>query len=218
VTEPNRRRQILIGGLQYRLLAIDLCHTLAVVLVFAIGLFGRLAYQLDRSDLSPLERDLAAREFLVLHERVWLPLLLAVGLLILHSIFVSHRIAGPLYQFRRLLRRLSEGDLTVRARLRRKDYLCEEADLFNEVLDSLEAGVLHTREQVLEVCASVAELKDLTRPGSAERFDVALAMLEERTSRLRDMLEPFHTLAEAALAADVAAQPASGEPTVMAGL
>lgn len=49
----------------------------------------------------------------------------------------SHRFAGPLYAIARDLKRLGEGDLTVRVNLRLGDEFQEEAKVLNEAIESI---------------------------------------------------------------------------------
>ena len=148
-TNMQKRKRILIGDLQYRLLAVNLLYFAVILVLFAAILFGPLVWQLGSSSLSPAERDQAATQFLSLHARLWPPLLALLVFLGVHSVYVSHRIAGPLYQFRRLLHAVKDGNLTVRARIRDKDYLDSEAAVINELIDSLkEAQILTERWRV----------------------------------------------------------------------
>ena len=106
-----RRRRIVVDGLQYRLLAINLLYFLVILLILAAFLFTPLVLKLRDGTtlLSAAEQQEVASQFLTLHKRIWPALLITFGLLSVHSILVSHRIAGPLYQFRRILKGLRDG-------------------------------------------------------------------------------------------------------------
>ena len=54
-----------------------------------------------------------ANQFLSLHERVWPAMLVALLLLGFHLVFFSHRIAGPLYRWRRLFSEVGAGNCWV---------------------------------------------------------------------------------------------------------
>lgn len=64
------------------------------------------------------------------------------------SIFVSHKIAGPIYRFEKEAKAIGEGDLTVKFKLRKGDELKELADalekmggaLRNKIKDALESA------------------------------------------------------------------------------
>jgi len=51
-------------------------------------------------------------------------------------LFISHRIAGPVFRLEKTLQALTEGKLTVKAYLRKKDYLKSLAAGLNEMSES----------------------------------------------------------------------------------
>ena len=196
MTPENKRRHILIDRLQYHLLGIHLFYTAIVALVFAALLFGPLIQQLLLSDLEYADRSQASEAFLILHQRIWPPLIIAFVCLTIHSLTVSHRIAGPLYQFRRLFARLRDGDLTVRARLRRRDYLTAEAEIINEMSASLERKLLETQRHGLDLCVGLDGLKkELLRGDEAPSPHMCnvLQLLDDRADRFRRSIVAFKT-------------------------
>ena len=193
---PNQRRRLVIDRLQYHLLAVNLFYTTVVALMFAVLLFAPLIQQLLLPDLSATERGQAAAAFLVLHQRVWPPLIIALVCLAVHSLVMSHRIAGPLYQFRRVLGRVRDGDLTVRARLRRKDYLGAEAEIINQMSASLEQKLLELQRHGLDLCVGVDRLKtELTRDAtqSSEEIERLLGLVNSRADSFRQSIVGFKT-------------------------
>lgn len=59
-------------------------------------------------------------------------------IMLLSSIYISHRIAGPLYRFENELKEIIKGDYSRRIKLRAKDELQEIADGINQLLDRVE--------------------------------------------------------------------------------
>ena len=203
MTRPYRRRRILIDRLQYRLLAVNVLYFGVVAVVFAVLLFGPLIQQLLVQNLDPAERDNASVAFLALHQRIWPPLIIAFLCLTAHSIFVSHRIAGPLYQFRKLFARMKEGDLTVRARLRRGDYLTSEADIINEMGASLERRLLETQKNGLDLCAGLESLKrELANLRPTAEVLQLMEILDSRADRFRESIVGFKTASNEPLGED----------------
>lgn len=53
------------------------------------------------------------------------------------SIFISHRIAGPLYKLRKAIEDVRKGNLDQRITFRKSDHFTELQDSFNEMVQSL---------------------------------------------------------------------------------
>ena len=52
------------------------------------------------------------------------------------TLFTSHRIAGPIYRFKKVLGSLSEGDFSLDCKIRLKDALQDVAVAFNDMIGS----------------------------------------------------------------------------------
>lgn len=62
-----------------------------------------------------------------------------LGLMFIYdAVLFTHRIVGPLYRFRQILKAVAAGEEVALIRLRKKDFLMEMKDDFNEMLRSLE--------------------------------------------------------------------------------
>ena len=135
--EKNRRNQLVVNQeLQGRfLLAVGwpvvICLSLNIVLlgiVFA-NLTGRVV------------RDAPELEWIVpVLVGVLAALALASGFFLFHALKLSHRIAGPMVRIRRDLERVRHGEVGLRIRLRKGDYLVQVADDINELLEWMESG------------------------------------------------------------------------------
>ena len=193
-----RRRRILIDALQYRLLAVNLLYVCVFLLLFVGLLFGPPTGALLGGSVSPEIREDAARLFLALDERVWVPLLLLLVGLTAHSVLVSHRIAGPLYQFRRLFGELRDGRVRVRATLRKRDYLRKEATAFNEMVVSIEARTAALHTQAVELKTGVRALRLAIDEGADEQIRRCCDHLGEHVTHLCAALRPVTTRDESA--------------------
>lgn len=78
--------------------------------------------------------------------------LITLGLITLATIvitlFVSHKIAGPLFRFEKELKEIEEGDLTKSIKLRKKDQAADLADSLNKMTAGLHEKVLDIRTMV----------------------------------------------------------------------
>jgi hypothetical protein len=135
----NRRRPRLIDrsfqlGLAWRMMLAFLAFFLGGLLI----VFGPSVYLLATgSTLAQLEP--AAREFLVLHQRVWPAALFIFGGVFVYTLVFSHRIAGPIYRINAVLRQWIEGEPPRKVTLRRGDFFHDTAELL-EALSRKVAG------------------------------------------------------------------------------
>ena len=189
--QPDRRKRVLIDELQYRMLRVHLAYFFVILLVFLVSLFGPLVVQLLNADGSFFARERVAQQFLLLDETIWLPLILTFSCLGLHSILVSHRIAGPLHQLRQLLGGIGDGDLVTRAVLRKRDYLQKEEAAMNNMNDKLASKISHIEEQAAELQMRLGSLRTaITTGASAEALD-QLGALYEHAESLNSTVRQF---------------------------
>ena len=188
---PYKRRRILVDGQQYRLLAVTLTHSIIILGTVAAVLFVPLMIRLKSSTLSLVEKEEAASQFLTIDARVWPALLLLFVLLVIHSVFVSHKIFGPLYSFRRVLKAVGEGNLFVRATIRKHDYLVKEANSINEMIASLRTRVKAIREHSAKARAVLAELKWAIRSESMEEVNHTIEKLAAQMDRIEASVDHF---------------------------
>jgi len=92
------------------------------------------------------ERARAANQLLVLAQTIWLALAVLIPTAAVFSIYLTHRLAGPLFRIEQTARELIRGNLALRIQFRKGDELHELAGLLNEVLDSLKQAFLEIRE------------------------------------------------------------------------
>ena len=64
--------------------------------------------------------------------------LLLMSILFFLGVVMTHRIVGPVMVIRKKMEELSDGNFSVRARLRKNDEFSELADSFNEMAEKLE--------------------------------------------------------------------------------
>lgn len=98
-------------------------------------------------------------------------------------IFLSHRVAGPLYKFEKFLQSVESGNLTGRIVLRKTDQLAELKSAMNSLVVSLDKrlGLLKARVSELEAV--------LASPNSAE----TVAKARAATRAIKTELDRFLT-------------------------
>ncbi len=193
---PYKRRRILVDTFQYRLLAFNLMYFLTILFIFAAALFLPLMIRLQSDVLSFVEKQEVANEFLLFHSRVWPAIFIIFVLLALHSVFISHRIAGPLYQFRNILEAVTAGNLTVRATIRESDYLHREAAVINDMIAHLNTRIRDIEDHSEELQAGLVELKKAIGSGATEEVNQTIRNLEAQMDRLKLSVDQFRTGAQ----------------------
>ncbi len=63
--------------------------------------------------------------------------LLVLSITFILSLFLSHRIAGPLYKLRKSMDELGKGNLDLRITFRKNDHFVELQDTFNDMVQNL---------------------------------------------------------------------------------
>lgn len=119
--------------------------------------------------------DAAPDKVPLLHEVMQMngvKMVLFVGVMLIVTLFVSHRWAGPIYRFEQSAQTLAGGDLTHRVSLRTGDDLMELQDEMNAMIASLQRKVQKDRALVEHLASRLEETaRKLPDPAGPE--DVA---------------------------------------------
>ena len=100
---------------------------------------------------------------------------IVVGLgVIVVTLFISHRIAGPLYRFKKVLNSLGEGNFSLPCRIRRKDALQDVALAFNDMIANVRKtfGLIDKDLKSLKGKLETGDLKEIKK--SVSEVDKAL--------------------------------------------
>jgi methyl-accepting chemotaxis protein len=112
--------------------------------------------------------------------QILISLLLITPLLVLIGMFLSHRIAGPIYRLEMALANISKGDMTAHITLRPKDELKPLAAGINAAIDALRSRIASERGVVDNLHKIINELDRLAH---AKPFE--LGPLTNEISRLK---------------------------------
>jgi len=146
--------------------------------------------------VSPLpleERARAAQQFLVLAQTVWPALAVLIPAVAVFSIYLTHRLAGPLFRIEQTARELIRGNLALRIRFRKGDELHELAGLLNEVLDSLKQAFLEIRESEAHMREVLSWIMDEMRKQPSVNREVLnrLEIALKGGERIEEVLKRF---------------------------
>lgn len=128
--------------------------------------FGKISPYEVMSDVS---YDLILRVSMVLFTTL---LLIAV-----FGVFFLHRIAGPVYRFRGILRRVAKGEIPEEFKLREGDFFTETADDLNVVLQ-----MLRSRRQ--KVQGLQRRLEEMMQRNSGSPLPLELSSIKEGLQKL----------------------------------
>lgn len=140
----KRRIYYIEKDFQTKHLILTMVLLLAYTFLFVIIIFApsMLTLYFD----NPLdEKAEAARRLLLLHSTVWPGIGGAILLFGALSIYISHKIAGPLYRLKKALSLITEGNLDVKVKLRKWDDLKDLAEQVNVLVEELRTFVTAMR-------------------------------------------------------------------------
>lgn len=123
-------------------------------------------------------------------------LLVLIAVIGCGSIFLSHRIAGPLYRFEKSVRAIGGGDLTVRFKIRRGDELSGLAGELEHTASALERMVSSIKGSVLRISDIIKRLDGELKkegPSTRERISPLLGELSRTVDDFERALSPYRT-------------------------
>ncbi len=115
-----------------------LFYGIITVVFMAIFLLVPDLVAVSNEKLSLELRAAAAQRVLATHYRLWPAIISLICIIGVHSSRVFLRIIGPLYRMRLVMKQIVQGNLSIRLRFRKRDYLHREAVLFNEMMKIFE--------------------------------------------------------------------------------
>jgi len=130
--KQRRRRKVVDGKLQYMAIAIALTVVVAGFVVFAGIAWLYYAIAGLRGSVSGSELLLVILPPLLVNDLVIMVLAVIVG------IFMTHRIAGPIYRMEEDIDKALAGDSTVRVRLRGRDAFQSLAERVNHLIERID--------------------------------------------------------------------------------
>ena len=151
------RRRFIVEGFQTAFLLTQVVWVAGWLVVLAAGVMVPAIWPILAGRPEDADQTVAST-LLLLHDRLWLPLLVFFVGLTLVLIRETHRVAGPLYRFRQVFRTIASGDLSLRVRVREGDYLIQEADELDRMVTALRDRVSHMQQSVHRVVAAIESL------------------------------------------------------------
>jgi hypothetical protein len=184
----KRKKFIVNTNIQYRLVFFSLSYVLFFSLAIFLSLFLPLIMEMHTSEGFSSKTVQAANVFLFLHDHL-LPIALLSAITIgLHSIYICHKIAGPLYRFSLMFTAIKEGRLPKPASLRKGDYLLTEMAVINEMVASLRDRVSDIQQAQMFLSQDIATLQEVAVRGTPDEMMEQIKSLAERGAQFGDKL------------------------------
>ena len=159
-----KRRQVYIKkGFQFKFM-LRFCLVILVGAVISTALLlalsqGTLTSSFQDSRLVIRETSTAILPAVLYTNLITLGLITLASILV--TLFVSHKIAGPLYRFELEINQIAEGDLTRKIHLRQNDQITDIAKCLNKMTGSLNNKLGVIRNSVDELARSAADQQDV---------------------------------------------------------
>jgi len=100
--------------------------------------------------------------------RILLVFLMITPFVVIIGIYLSHKIAGPIFRMERFLGRVASGDLSQRLTLRKGDELVNLAEGINKVIESVKASLAKEKDHMQKVCLEAQNLKNAVEARQAD--------------------------------------------------
>lgn len=194
MTTQKKRRHIFINK---KLQTKYVVQTIILLLIYTAFFISLLLAPYISSLLSgnPLqEQALVARLLLNMHNSSW-PILAAMILLIsLGTIFMTHRIAGPVYRIKKTLSEVAAGNLSTSIQLREKDDLKELSVNINDLIGDLREVVRFQHDNHASLSTCIAEIEEKLKNHQIDEASglALLEQLKECRERTSMAMERYH--------------------------
>ena len=189
----KRRNYFIEKKFQTKYIILTILMLLSYSFLFIIIIFA--PYILTLHFNYPLaEKVDAARVLLLLHSTIW-PwiggIIVFFGVI---SVFVSHKIAGPLFRIKKSLIQVSQGDLSVVIKLRKWDDLKDLADQINVLIEELRTFVTTLRNDYNLLSDYIQELEQkIEQKGLTEESGRAIIRkVQESRQNIETALKKFN--------------------------
>jgi len=173
--KPMRRNYLVHKGIQIKYAVMVIALLLIYTIILMSAIFGPAFHILSSRQISLAERAETAEAVLLLNSSMWPWIGLVVFLFGGISIFITHRVAGPVFAIKRMLTTLGDGDLTARIHLRKGAELQDLGDSVNDMADRYESLVSSLDERFRNVAI---EVREMARQNAAVKKSVLLTEIE----------------------------------------
>lgn len=159
---PHRRKHYFVKkDFQFRFI-LKFCLIVLMGVIVSTGLLflfsqGTLTSSFQQSRLTIKTTALAILPAAIYTNLITLGVITLATIVV--TLFISHKIAGPIFRFEKELKEIGEGDLTKDIRLRKKDQITDMAVSLNKMIAGLHEKVLDIQKSVEQLIESATKQK-----------------------------------------------------------
>lgn len=160
-TYPHKKRKRIFIKKDYQFkFVLKFCVLVLVGAIVSTGLLflfcqDTLTSSFEQSRLVIRSTSLAILPAVIYTNLITLVLITVATIIV--TLYISHRLAGPLYRFEEGLKEVGAGDLTKDIRLRKKDQIQDMAAGLNKMIDSLRDKVFTIQSDVKQLLESASK-------------------------------------------------------------
>jgi methyl-accepting chemotaxis protein len=153
-----RKNYFIERKFQTKYVLLTVLMLLSYTFIFIVIIFAPYILTLH-FDYPFAEKADAAKVLLLLHGKIWPWIGGAILFFGLVSIFVSHKVAGPLYRIKKCLDMITQGDLDIVLKLRKWDDLKDLAEHINLLIGELRTFVITLRNDYALLSEYITDLE-----------------------------------------------------------
>ncbi|MCK5683653.1 HAMP domain-containing protein [bacterium] len=190
----KRRQYFIDKGFQLRYMLVIIIAMLCVSMVVGWTVYATVWTKLadpNFLELSQLFTYFEQANVTLIYRTLILIIFISIA-----SIFVSHKIAGPVYRFSQNAKSIAEGDLSTKIHLRKGDELNELANVFNGMTDNLITLVKEDRQVAVEIKTMVKNIERDLENGKENSTDYIMCELKNITEKLETIGGQFKLASE----------------------
>ncbi|MDP3110508.1 MAG: methyl-accepting chemotaxis protein [Thermodesulfovibrionales bacterium] len=194
---PFRRRNYFINKKFQTNFSIKFLVVIVIEAIMALGLFlylskGTLTTGYIGSELKISRTYDFFLPMLLLSNIIIVGVTGIIGIAVL--IFMSHRIAGPMFRFEKVLDEISKGDLTYKFKLRQGDQFKELEKRINELTGTLDSKTGNLKSGLTEISKMLSRLQTLASAHSTDKdFERLLQDISKKLIELQEAANYFKT-------------------------
>ena len=128
-----RKQYIVKKGFQLRFMTVIIVAMILIAAVTSMSIYSAVMQTLVSQFHG---ENLALIKHAVTYQLLLRSMLLILAIAIM-SIFISHRMAGPVYKFERIIKDLAQGKEVKEFKLRKRDEFYELATAINDLIKSM---------------------------------------------------------------------------------